>query len=335
MSESELLFRPGTVIQCKRPMLAFYPEGHPRRTTERGPLTPRFTDLRYVGPYPGRPGMHVAERHDGDMRWEVPFQPSDLVRPPARLPKDSRTGRSSGGSPSPGSGRPFSEPGSAPSQGSSSVIPRTPPSYEPTGEPAGWFPLILERPTRRWRTEWFWWDGESWDDKPVKGTYGLPRGTRRANCMDWAKPRASLHRLLASGEPFSTADVTARGIQENLHFCHYWGLIELMEDGRWKRAQQAPPWLTTRLDPFAKAQRSAHREEKVVGAIVWLIGAGIVLALVAGAFSFLRDLAQPSYDINCSEFRTHADAQYELEWRPSDPHGLDRDGNGIACEHLP
>ena len=43
-------------------------------------------------------------------------------------------------------------------------------------------------------------------------------------------------------------------------------------------------------------------------------------------------------DRNCSDFDTWAEAQafYEAAGGPeSDPHGLDRDGNGIACESLP
>ena len=49
--------------------------------------------------------------------------------------------------------------------------------------------------------------------------------------------------------------------------------------------------------------------------------------------------ATPSVpDRNCSDFETWAEAQafFEAEGGPeSDPHGLDRDGDGIACESLP
>ncbi len=50
------------------------------------------------------------------------------------------------------------------------------------------------------------------------------------------------------------------------------------------------------------------------------------------------DLPPPSggssdpYD--CSDFDTHEQAQTVLEETPGDPSGLDRDGNGIACESL-
>ena len=40
-------------------------------------------------------------------------------------------------------------------------------------------------------------------------------------------------------------------------------------------------------------------------------------------------------DLDCSDFDTQEEAQDELERDPSDPHGLDADNDGIACEHLP
>ena len=38
------------------------------------------------------------------------------------------------------------------------------------------------------------------------------------------------------------------------------------------------------------------------------------------------------FDKDCSSFTSQAQAQAELERRPSDPHRLDRDGDGLACE---
>lgn len=43
----------------------------------------------------------------------------------------------------------------------------------------------------------------------------------------------------------------------------------------------------------------------------------------------------PDGDYNCGDFDTHEQAQYVLERDPSDPHGLDGDDDGIACESLP
>lgn len=56
----------------------------------------------------------------------------------------------------------------------------------------------------------------------------------------------------------------------------------------------------------------------------WLVGA---LALVAPA--------QAQNDLDCSDFDTQEEAQAELDDDRSDPHGLDRDGDGVACETLP
>ncbi|WP_287310494.1 excalibur calcium-binding domain-containing protein [Moorena sp. SIO1G6] len=40
-------------------------------------------------------------------------------------------------------------------------------------------------------------------------------------------------------------------------------------------------------------------------------------------------------DCNCSDFSTQAEAQQVLDGFPGDPHRLDRDKDGIACESLP
>lgn len=40
-------------------------------------------------------------------------------------------------------------------------------------------------------------------------------------------------------------------------------------------------------------------------------------------------------DCNCSDFATQADAQAVLDAFEGDPHGLDRDKDGVACESLP
>ncbi|WP_366144019.1 excalibur calcium-binding domain-containing protein [Devosia sp.] len=53
----------------------------------------------------------------------------------------------------------------------------------------------------------------------------------------------------------------------------------------------------------------------------------------------LWSLVVPSFaqrDMDCSDFRTQREAQdfYERSG-PGDPHRLDRDGDGVACETLP
>lgn len=40
-------------------------------------------------------------------------------------------------------------------------------------------------------------------------------------------------------------------------------------------------------------------------------------------------------DCNCSDFQTQAEAQAVLDAFPGDSHGLDRNGDGVACESLP
>ncbi|MCH7577670.1 MAG: excalibur calcium-binding domain-containing protein [Chloroflexi bacterium] len=50
----------------------------------------------------------------------------------------------------------------------------------------------------------------------------------------------------------------------------------------------------------------------------------------------LPPCAQGGGDCNCGDFATHAEAQAFFESQgPGDPHGLDFDGDGIACESLP
>jgi hypothetical protein len=46
-------------------------------------------------------------------------------------------------------------------------------------------------------------------------------------------------------------------------------------------------------------------------------------------------LAAPAFaqpDLDCADFDSQADAQKEFESTPGDPHGLDRDNDGEACE---
>ena len=40
-------------------------------------------------------------------------------------------------------------------------------------------------------------------------------------------------------------------------------------------------------------------------------------------------------DLDCSDFDTQAQAQRVLESQPGDPHRLDGNGDGEACESLP
>lgn len=57
------------------------------------------------------------------------------------------------------------------------------------------------------------------------------------------------------------------------------------------------------------------------------LAAGLSLTFTAPA------LAQQDFD--CADFATQEEAQAEFDKDRSDPHGLDADSDGIACETLP
>lgn len=59
-------------------------------------------------------------------------------------------------------------------------------------------------------------------------------------------------------------------------------------------------------------------------------------AVLAAAASFpLAGTAVAQGDLNCDDFATQEEAQAEYERDPSDPHNLDGDNDGVACESLP
>lgn len=71
-----------------------------------------------------------------------------------------------------------------------------------------------------------------------------------------------------------------------------------------------------------------------------LLAAAVAVAALAGCPSDAPTEPdpgsdQPGADLNCTDFDTQPEAQAELDADPGDPHGLDRDGNGVACESLP
>lgn len=84
--------------------------------------------------------------------------------------------------------------------------------------------------------------------------------------------------------------------------------------------------------------------------IIGIIAGGAVIAssvyfLNQSSNSDMRDtdysttrtnLSTGEVDKDCTDFSTHAEAQTFFESQGSgDPHGLDRDGDGLACETLP
>jgi hypothetical protein len=60
----------------------------------------------------------------------------------------------------------------------------------------------------------------------------------------------------------------------------------------------------------------------------------IVLATAVLLGCTLVSVSAQSGDLDCADFASQADAQAEFQRDPSDPHGLDPDGDGIACESI-
>ncbi len=95
-----------------------------------------------------------------------------------------------------------------------------------------------------------------------------------------------------------------------------------IEEGLWSQPDPVPPWQWRR----GVRARSSDRSPK----------ADSEHSPDAGVAELRFDPFGPDRD--CSDFRTHAEAQafFEAAGGPErDPHRLDSDGDGIACESLP
>lgn len=84
--------------------------------------------------------------------------------------------------------------------------------------------------------------------------------------------------------------------------------------------------------------RPTVRERSVDAA--WSVGTNVLSGLLiavtvwgAGQVTGVND--RIFADRDCSDFTTHAEAQRLLDADRSDPHRLDLDGDGEACEGLP
>ncbi|MDJ0713931.1 MAG: DNA/RNA non-specific endonuclease [Prochloraceae cyanobacterium] len=64
-----------------------------------------------------------------------------------------------------------------------------------------------------------------------------------------------------------------------------------------------------------------------------ILSAAIAFILLACQQTNLPECTKT--DCNCSDFATQEEAQKVLDKFPKDPYGLDRDGNGVACQSLP
>src|SRR5215208_950144 len=62
-----------------------------------------------------------------------------------------------------------------------------------------------------------------------------------------------------------------------------------------------------------------------------LFSAAAIMMLVLGVLAGRSD-AQA--DLDCADFATQQEAQTELARDPTDPHNLDADDDGVACEEL-
>ncbi len=63
---------------------------------------------------------------------------------------------------------------------------------------------------------------------------------------------------------------------------------------------------------------------------------GLTVAVMAsGSIMFLTVPAQANHGLNCPDFEFQEDAQEFFDRDRSDPEGLDRDNDRIACENLP
>ncbi len=62
---------------------------------------------------------------------------------------------------------------------------------------------------------------------------------------------------------------------------------------------------------------------------------GVAAGVAAVALLMLNPSPAGAKDLNCSDFTYQHEAQAVLDQDPSDPNGLDADGNGIVCESLP
>jgi hypothetical protein len=63
----------------------------------------------------------------------------------------------------------------------------------------------------------------------------------------------------------------------------------------------------------------------------------VALAAIVSAAAMAQPAAAVLHDRDCSDFRTHRQAQHFFETHNPrrDPHNLDGDNDGIACEVLP
>lgn len=70
---------------------------------------------------------------------------------------------------------------------------------------------------------------------------------------------------------------------------------------------------------------------KKVAAGATFFGIGIIGLM---GFNYIQQEKPVPKDYNCADFRTWAEAQEKFDSVAGDPYGLDKNGDGIACEGL-
>ncbi len=97
------------------------------------------------------------------------------------------------------------------------------------------------------------------------------------------------------------------------------------------------------LPPLRDPDKGQPKEPGQAKGMVKKIGAVVGTVAVMGGVALLQATSEtddpgyelPAGDLNCRDFSTQVEAQAYLDQDPSDPSGLDGDGDGIACETLP
>lgn len=83
-----------------------------------------------------------------------------------------------------------------------------------------------------------------------------------------------------------------------------------------------------------RRRRPFGRREIALAAIAVVVAGAWVSEFLTWDWTILGSAG--GFDRDCRDFDTQREAQSFFESaRPGDPHGLDRDRDGIACERLP
>jgi micrococcal nuclease len=101
-------------------------------------------------------------------------------------------------------------------------------------------------------------------------------------------------------------------------YLHAEAIAKQQRLGLWGQADLQMPW------DFRQAQQSLNLPHKPTRTIP-----------PTKPNQQLRDRRSIARDLDCKDFKTQREAQAVLNADPSDPHRLDRDRDGIACESLP